>query len=204
MNADVVWEENRGIGHSCGYNRNEQLGDYKSSHDLILMLVNVVARGGNLLLDIGPTADGRIPIIMQQRLIDIGDWLATNGEAIYTHVHTNNRINGAKARCRRKAIKVLWQAPNVAKLIQPKQNEAHIEYFFTKKDSDLYCIVPAYTPQMRIRDLKIATNTKASILGRNKSFTCKQSGSDCIIDLSQTKPGEIPAEMFVVKLSGVL
>jgi alpha-L-fucosidase len=39
MNADVVWEENRGIGHSYGYNRNEQLGDYKSSHDLILMLV---------------------------------------------------------------------------------------------------------------------------------------------------------------------
>ncbi|HEY6978989.1 MAG TPA: hypothetical protein VH396_21990 [Chitinophagaceae bacterium] len=46
-------------------------------------------------------------------------------------------------------------------------------------------------------------NTKATILGSNKTFTCKQSGNDCVIDLSQTKPGEIPAEMFVVKLSGV-
>ena len=99
---------------------------------------------------------------------------------------------------------------DVAKLIQPKQNEAHIEYFFTRKGSDLYCIVPAYTPHVRIRDLKISAATKATILGSNsrnpagKIFSCKQSGNDCIIDLSQAKPGEIPAEMFVVKLSGVL
>jgi alpha-L-fucosidase len=39
--------------------------------------------GGNLLLDIGPTADGRIPVIMQDRLVQIGEWLAVNGEAIY-------------------------------------------------------------------------------------------------------------------------
>lgn len=41
------------------------------------------SRGGNFLLDIGPTADGRIPVIMQQRLIQIGDWLKVNGEAMY-------------------------------------------------------------------------------------------------------------------------
>ena len=83
MDPNVIWEESQGIGHSYGYNRNEQLDDYKSSHDLILMLCDIVARGGNLLLDIGPTADGRIPVIMQQRLIDIGDWLKVNGDAIY-------------------------------------------------------------------------------------------------------------------------
>ena len=47
------------------------------------MLVDLVSRGGNLLLDIGPKADGTIPVIMEERLIQIGDWLKVNGEAIY-------------------------------------------------------------------------------------------------------------------------
>ena len=102
MDASVIWEESQGIGHSYGYNRNEKLEDYKSSHDLILMLVDIVSRGGNLLLDIGPTADGRIPVIMQQRLTDMGNWLQINGEAIYGTRHINNRTNGAKEKAGKK------------------------------------------------------------------------------------------------------
>ena len=93
---------------------------------------------------------------------------------------------------------------NVAQLIKPKQNEAHIEYFFTRKGNDLYCIIPTYASQIKIHDIKIASATKATILGSNKTFICKQSGNDCVIDLSQARPGEIPAEMFVVKLSKVV
>ena len=80
---DKKWEEMRGIGKSFGYSRVESLDDYMSSEEVIELLVTVVAGGGNLLLNIGPTADGRIPVIMQQRLADIGAWLETNGEAIY-------------------------------------------------------------------------------------------------------------------------
>ena len=49
----------------------------------MLTLVNVVSQGGNLLLGIGPNANGKIPPIMQERLLQIGDWLRVNGEAIY-------------------------------------------------------------------------------------------------------------------------
>lgn len=80
---DHPWEECRGIGGSFGYNRNENLADYETSDALIHMLIQKVSRGGNLLLDIGPAADGTIPVIMQQRLADLGAWLKTNGEAIY-------------------------------------------------------------------------------------------------------------------------
>jgi alpha-L-fucosidase len=77
------WEEDRGMGASFGYNRNESIDEYGSAVELIRTLVRAAGLGGNLLLDIGPTADGRIPVIMQERLVQIGEWLIPNGESIY-------------------------------------------------------------------------------------------------------------------------
>jgi alpha-L-fucosidase len=77
------WEENRGIGASYGYNRNEDIDDYRTATQLIHLLIDTVSMNGNLLLNVGPTADGRIPVIMQERLVQIGKWLKINGEAIY-------------------------------------------------------------------------------------------------------------------------
>lgn len=77
------WEESRGMGTSYGYNRNEGATDYRTATEMVHLLARTVSRGGNLLLDIGPTADGRVPVIMQERLLEIGKWLETNGEGIY-------------------------------------------------------------------------------------------------------------------------
>lgn len=86
------WEESRGIGNSYGFNRAENLDDYKSSTELIHELISIISRGGNFLLNIGPTADGRIPVIMQQRIRDIGDWLTVNGEAVYGSTAVKEKI----------------------------------------------------------------------------------------------------------------
>jgi alpha-L-fucosidase len=77
------WEECRGIGHSFGYNRAETVEDYASPPKLVALLVDTVSRGGNLLLDIGPAADGRIPVIMEERLLQLGEFLKASGEAVY-------------------------------------------------------------------------------------------------------------------------
>ena len=77
------FEECQGMGKSFGYNRNEDAECYRSTTELLHLLIDNVSRGGNLLLDIGPSADGRIPEIMQERLLEMGKWLNVNGDAIY-------------------------------------------------------------------------------------------------------------------------
>jgi alpha-L-fucosidase len=83
LRAGRKWEENRGIGASFGYNRNEDCEDYLTGDALIRLLVDTVSRGGNLNVNVGPTADGRILPIMQERLLEMGRWLDRFGEAIY-------------------------------------------------------------------------------------------------------------------------
>ncbi|WEO77300.1 alpha-L-fucosidase [Cryobacterium sp. SO2] len=76
------FEACRSIGTSFGYNAREEDDDYASSAELIETLVEVVADGGNLLLNIGPRADGTIDPRQSDRLREIGRWLETNGVAI--------------------------------------------------------------------------------------------------------------------------
>ncbi len=86
---DRPFEECRGIGKSFGLNRIETTDDYMSAKELLNTLCSLVAKGGNFLLNIGPAADGTIPVIMEERLLQMGSWLDVNGDAIYgTEIYT--------------------------------------------------------------------------------------------------------------------
>jgi alpha-L-fucosidase len=76
-------EVTRGMGLGFGYNRFETDSDFLSEEELVHSFVDIVARNGNLLLNVGPKANGDIPAIQATRLDQLGDWLAVNGEAIY-------------------------------------------------------------------------------------------------------------------------
>jgi alpha-L-fucosidase len=132
------WEECRGIGGSFGYNRNENLESYSTSEQLIHILIDKVSRGGNLLLNIGPTADGRIPVIQQQRLKDMGDWLRVNGEAIY----------GSST----------WPQGDAAGVAN---------VFYTRKGSDLYVICTKFPDEaFTIKDISTGSVSLLGFSGR--------------------------------------
>nr|ATU82889.1 secreted Glycosyl hydrolase-like protein [Pristhesancus plagipennis] len=69
--------------HTWGYNRTSTLKDYLTINELIKTMVETIAFGGNILINIGPAKDGTISPIFEERLTQLGDWLNINGEAIY-------------------------------------------------------------------------------------------------------------------------
>jgi alpha-L-fucosidase len=81
--SEKKWEECRGLGRSFGYNRAEGEAETIAPGELIALLVDIVSKNGNLLLDVGPEADGTIPPVQMERLKALGAWLKQNGEAIY-------------------------------------------------------------------------------------------------------------------------
>jgi len=79
--ADMDWETPATINDTWGYKTYDH--NWKSSRDLIRQLVDIVSKGGNYLLNVGPTAEGVIPQPSVDRLLAVGNWLKVNGEAVY-------------------------------------------------------------------------------------------------------------------------
>ncbi|KAK3917900.1 Alpha-L-fucosidase [Frankliniella fusca] len=68
---------------SWGYRREATLQDYLGLSDLLHLLARTVSLGGNLVVNVGPTKEGTIAPVLEERLLQLGDWLAVNGEAVY-------------------------------------------------------------------------------------------------------------------------
>lgn len=90
--ADGKWEVPATLNDTWGFKKNDQ--NWKDPRDLIGKLADIVSKGGNYLLNVGPTAEGLIPKPSQDILRTVGKWLAVNGESIYGTSPSPFMING--------------------------------------------------------------------------------------------------------------
>jgi len=167
------WESNRGIGHSYGYNKMEKEGDYLTSDELIKMLVDIVSKNGNLLLNVGPMPDGTIHEIQKKVLIGIGDWLKINGEGIYG-THPWERADG--------------------------KTSDDIDIRFTQKNEVLYIhlLNKPKGKKIRILSFRIPFHSIIMLLGSKDRLTWEKEDEDLIINLPENL---IESPVYVFKVN---
>jgi alpha-L-fucosidase len=168
------WEECRGLGQSFGYNRAEGDAQTIASADLIAMLVDIVSKNGNLLLDVGPEADGTIPPVQMERLKALGAWLKQNGESIYDTTPWDRAVG--------------------------KTAEGD-DLRFTRKGNDLYATVLG-TPKAHtatIEGVAVRSGAQVILLGNAKPLDVKAVNGNLQATLPEHLPGNYA---YVIKLSG--
>lgn len=203
---DKPWEECRGMGFSFGYNQNEDAEDYNSTRTLLLVLIDIVSNGGNLLLDIGPDHRGRIPVIMQDRLLEMGEWLNVNGEAIYGTRKWKRSVQWSEGERELDEDQHYTGGEYILKqTIDPPAGKAVKELFFTSKGSDVYAISPTYPKEeLLVKDIKAGSNTKVYLLGIEKALEYESKDGDLIIKVPGLVYDELPSQhAWCFKITGV-
>jgi alpha-L-fucosidase len=162
------WESCIPLGNDWGFTPRDK---YRSATKVIHSLVEIVAKGGNLLLGIGPKADGTLPDIVIARLEEIGVWLKTNGEAIYNT--RNTKI----------------------------YNDGNTWFTQSKNGKTIYAIVCLkegipLPEKISWKGNIPAEKSKIKLLHTQKTVKWRKSGDGVEIVLPPNLPGKIPALVF--------
>ncbi len=194
------------MAFSYGLNRAERIDDYKTTREFVLVLVDLVSRGGNLLLDIGPAADGTIPPLMEQRLLEIGDWLRVNGEAIYGTRFAGRSCQWTEGeRPKQEYGEYMVKYDLMEQVGQlPKDGRAVKQVFFTKKPDALYAITAGWPgPQLELRGIRAPANPRVTMLGVPGPLTATLRGDTLTIGTPPLGPEEAPCrDAFVFRIEG--
>jgi alpha-L-fucosidase len=169
----LKWETCRGIGQSFGYNQMEDADDYLTADAAIRMLVDVVSKNCNLLLNVGPIANGDLSPEQVACLQGIGDWLAVNGAAIYG-TRPWERAEGRTA--------------------------DGIEVRFTTNGDDLFVILlePPRQGAVEVIGLAAGRETRVWLLGREEQLDWSRRGDNLRIELPKQLPS---APVIALRLS---
>lgn len=165
---------------SWGYRRNVDINSYLDINQLLYQLASTVSCGGNMLLNVGPTADGRIIPAFEERLLQMGEWLSVNGEAIYSSKP--------------------WRAQN---------DTINKNVWYTSKAGVVYAILLEWpeTEELTLGSPKATDNTQVTMLGYEGKFVWKPDTSKggMIITLPGIPVNKLPSKWaWVFKLEKVL
>jgi len=94
--STMAWESCMTMNDTWGFKTSDT--NWKSSETLVKNLVDIVSKGGNFLLNVGPTSEGLIPAASVERLKEMGEWIKVNGEAIYGVKQLRNYKEGDNLR----------------------------------------------------------------------------------------------------------
>ncbi|MEK7404056.1 MAG: alpha-L-fucosidase [Acidobacteriota bacterium] len=167
----ILWESCVTINmDSWGYNKYET--EFKTERDLIRMLIEVVSKGGNLLLNVGPKPDGTIQDEFVTRLNAMGRWLRVNGEAIYETTASP-----------------FARLPFFGRATA-KGNTVYLHVFQWPRDG-----------QLRVPGLKNKVVSAALVADRAARLKVRREGDDAIVTLPAEAPDEI-ASVVALTLDG--
>ena len=188
---DKKWESTRGIGMSFGYNRNEERENFLTGKALVHMLCDIVSKNGNLLLNVGPMADGTIEDAQRDTLLAAGEWLKVNGEAIYGTAYGDLRKIGCEVTEAEKA------APD-RKAVTETVTAGGKKVCFTRKNSTSYAMVldDECCGEVEISGVRLPSDMKASLLqdGRPVVWENTDNGVRFIL------PERMPEAAYVIKI----
>ncbi len=166
------WQTVGTTNNSWGYKSYDE--DWKSVKELLFWLTEIVSKGGNYMLNIGPTGTGDVPQKSVDNLKEVGAWLSINGEAIYntrkwkvTHEGpTKLEMNGTGERAKHKGMKVEFSPQ---------------DFWFTQKDKTIYVI----SLENSERNVAITSIIK----GKDDVKSIEMLGSNDTVKWEQTEEG---------------
>jgi alpha-L-fucosidase len=144
------------MGNSWSYVPNDH---YKSTTQLVQLLVKIVSRGGNFLLNVGPSPDGDWADTAYLRLKEMGAWLKVNGEGIY-----NSRTIAP------------WSSVSGNVYLTQSKDSARVYAFFLGAGKDV--VLPAEIP---IERFTAKPKSSVTILGRKEKLKWRQDGKTMVI-----------------------
>ena len=162
---DYPWETCMTMADQWSYKPND---NYKSTYQIIQFLVQIVSRGGNFLLNVGPGPDGEIDPTAYQRLKEIGKWMKVNGEAIYE----------TKPIEPYKETKLAFTA---------KENQVYAFYLPIENEKK----IPA---KVAIETICPVKGSEVYLLGYNKPLKWEPNGKGVIIDIPESLQKNPPCE----------
>jgi len=174
--VDFKWETTMGLGSSYGYNQNEDESNTITGDELIRLFVDIVSKNGNLLVNIGPRADGSIPEVQRKPLLALGAWLKKNGRAIY----------GTRPWTRAAAV-----------------TEDGTELRFTRKDNEVFIFLMGRPPKrtIAIPDFSVREGSRISLVESGRKLAWKMKGKSLVLSLPVMKKGE-PVTALRVQMQG--
>jgi len=178
------WQTVGTTNNSWGYKSYDN--DWKSVKELLFWLVEIVSKGGNYMLNIGPKANGEVPVESINNLREVGDWLKVNGQAIY-----NTRI-----------WKVTHEGPTKLKMEGTESREEHgfksgvtpQDFWFTQTDNHLFVIALEY-PEENVVIKSLCREAAGKIKsvempGSKKKLKWKQTSEGLQVNIGNEKPNK--------------